>query len=157
MPHYFHEHKGFIRGRGIRDCISLTSEMANWLHRKTLGGNTVLKVDTTKAFDTLSWNFIVKVLNQFGFGETLCIWVKSILSLSSVSISINGQQHGFLKCQRGVRKRDPLSPMLFCILEDVLNRGLYKLVFESKIKLMKASRNLKVPSHIFYADDIILF
>ncbi|KAI5431288.1 hypothetical protein KIW84_035459 [Lathyrus oleraceus] len=71
MPHCFHEHKGFIRGRGIRDCISLTSEMDNWLHRKTLGGNTVLKVDTTKAFDTLSWNFIVKVASSGIFWNDL--------------------------------------------------------------------------------------
>lgn len=64
LPHIISkEQKGFRGGRSIRDCIVLTLEVANLLHRKTLGGNITLKVDISKAFDTLSWSFILKVLH----------------------------------------------------------------------------------------------
>ncbi|XP_058783502.1 uncharacterized protein LOC131658194 [Vicia villosa] len=151
------EKNGFISGRSIRDCICLTSEAANSLHRKTLGGNIILKVDIAKAFDTLSWKFILKVLHQFGFCEKFCLWIKCILSSAKVSIALNGQQHVFFNCQRGVRQGDPLSPMFFCLDEDVLSRVISKLVSDNKVKLMHASRNVMFPSHTLYADDIILF
>jgi len=47
-----HEHKGFIRGRNIKDCICTTYEAINLLHKKPFGGNITFKIDISKAFDT---------------------------------------------------------------------------------------------------------
>jgi hypothetical protein len=47
------EQRGFIHGRNIKDCLCLASEAANLLHSKAFGGNLALKIDITKAFDTL--------------------------------------------------------------------------------------------------------
>lgn len=52
---------------------------------------------------------------------------------------------------------DPLSPLLFYIIEYMLNIGLSKLVVADKIKKIKASRKMAVPTHRLYADDIMLF
>lgn len=55
LPHIISkEQKGFINGRGIKDCVLLTYEVANLIHKRSLGGNFMLKVDTVKSFDTLS-------------------------------------------------------------------------------------------------------
>ncbi|GAU48100.1 hypothetical protein TSUD_133200 [Trifolium subterraneum] len=151
------EQRAFIHGRKIADCICLTSEVVNLLHNKSFGGNVALKVDISKAFDTLNWQFLLKVLGAFGFNENFCQWIKVILHSASLSVSINGKQRGFFSCNRGVRQGDPLSPLLFCIAEDVLSRGLTKLVSDQKIKLIKGTRNFMVPSHILYADDIMVF
>lgn len=51
------EQRGFIQGRNIKDCICLDSEAVNFLHKKSYGGNLALKIDISKAFDTLDWNF----------------------------------------------------------------------------------------------------
>jgi ribonuclease HI len=151
------EQRGFIHGRNIRDCICLASEAANLLHSKSFGGNLALKIDITKAFDTLEWSFILKVLRSFGFNEKFCNWIDVILKSANLSISINGKMHGYFNCSRGVRQGDPLSPLLFCIAEDVLSRYLSKLVDEGKLQLIKGTKSIKVPSHCLYADDIMIY
>lgn len=57
---------GFILGRRIHSCIALASEAINDLD---LGcnGNMALKVDITKAFDTVSWGFLIQVLRKMNF------------------------------------------------------------------------------------------
>jgi hypothetical protein len=66
------EQRGFIKGRNIKDCICLASEAINLLNRKSYGGSLALKIDISKAFDTLEWPFLLKVLKQFGFNLTFC-------------------------------------------------------------------------------------
>jgi len=54
---------GFIKGQHIKDCIGITSEAINMISKKILGGNVAFKIDNSKAFDTLSWDFLIQVLN----------------------------------------------------------------------------------------------
>jgi exonuclease III len=151
------EQRGFIKGRNIIDCICLASEAANLLHNKVFGGNLLLKIDITKAFDTLEWPFLITVLRGFGFCEKFCNWIDTILKSASLSISINGKMHGYFNCTRGVRQGDPLSPLLFCIAEEVLSRNISKLVADGQLLSFKGTRNVSVPSHCLYADDVLIF
>ncbi|MCI11700.1 RNA-directed DNA polymerase (Reverse transcriptase), partial [Trifolium medium] len=150
------EQRGFIKGRQIRDCICLTSEAINMLHKKSFGGNLTVKIDIAKAFDTIDWQLLLKVLKAFGFSPVFCSWIHTILNSAKLSISINGKQEGYFDCARGVRQGDPLSP-LFCLAEEVLSRGLLKLVEDGQLKLINGTRTSHIPSHILYADDIMLF
>jgi hypothetical protein len=59
------EQRGFIKGREIKDCICLTSEAINLLHKKSYGGNLAIKIDIAKAFDTIDWSFFVKSAQCF--------------------------------------------------------------------------------------------
>jgi len=149
--------KDFIKGRNIKDCLCLASEVINILDKKAFGGNLALKIDITKAFDTLDWKFLLKVLKCFGFNQTFCNWIDVILSSTTLSISINGSQEGYFNCTRGVRQGDPLSPLLFCLAEEVLSRGISRLVDEGKVKLITGARNIQIPSHCLYADDIMIY
>jgi hypothetical protein len=151
------EQMGFIHDRNIKDCLCIASEAVNLLHNKSFGGNLALKIDISKAFDTLEWPFLLKVLNCFGFNDTFCNWIQVILKSAFLSISINGKSEGYFNCSRGVRQGDPLSPLLFCIAEDVLSRSIAKLVQDGKLDLIKGTRHIKVPSHTFYADDLMVF
>lgn len=151
------EQMGFIHQRNIRDCLCIASEATNLLHNKAFGGNLALKIDITKAFDSLDWSFLLKVLKNFGFNETFCNWIHTILHSAYLSISVNGKTQGYFNCSRGVRQGDPLSPLLFCLAEDVLSRSISKLVHEGKLELIRSSRHHSVPSHTFYADDLMIF
>ncbi|KAK2445365.1 hypothetical protein QL285_016305 [Trifolium repens] len=151
------EQKGFIKDRDIKDCLCTASEAANLLHNKAHGGNVALKIDITKAFDTLDWSFLLNVLKKFGFNDIFCNWIQVILHSAFLSISINGKSHGYFNCIRGVRQGDPLSPLFFCLAEDLLSRSITKLVSEGKLNLIKGTRNFNVPSHCFYADDLMIY
>jgi hypothetical protein len=131
--------------------LCIASEAANLLHNKSFGGIVALKIDISKAFDTLDWNFILKVLKTFGFNATFCNLIKVILQSIHLSISINGKSHGFFTCSRGVRQGDPLSPLLFCLAEDVLSRSISKLVSQGNLNQIKGTKNFMVPSHSLYA------
>ena len=151
------QQKGFIQGRQIKDCICLASEAINQLVKKAYGGNLAFKVDIAKAFDTIEWPFLIKVLQAYGFNATFCNWIKIILESATMSISINGSQNGYFKCKRGVRQGDPLSPLLFCIAEEVLSRSITRLVEQGKLNLISSSRHHSIPLHVLYASDVMIF
>jgi hypothetical protein len=153
----FEEQMGFIHGRNIKDCLCIASEVANLLHNKSFGGNLALKIDISKAFDTLEWSFLLKVLHCFGFNEVFCNWIHVILQSAFLSISVNGRAEGYFNCSRGVRQGDPLSPLLFCLAEDVLSRGISILVNSGVLDQIKGTRHFKVPSRTFYVDDLMVF
>ncbi|PKU60950.1 hypothetical protein MA16_Dca027958 [Dendrobium catenatum] len=49
----------FVKGRLISENILLAQELVNDLNLKVRGGNMFLKLDISKAFDNISWDFIV--------------------------------------------------------------------------------------------------
>nr|ABN08012.1 RNA-directed DNA polymerase, putative [Medicago truncatula] len=124
----------------------LTYEAVNLLHKKAYGGN----IDIAKAFDTLEWSFLLKVLKDFGFNLTFCNWIEVILN------SANGKQHDFCKCTRGVRQGDPLSFFFFCLDEDDWNRGINILFFKARWNahqsLLQASFNPCTRNFIWSGD-----
>lgn len=56
--------RGFILGRTIFYCICTALEAANLLR-----GNVAIKIDIKKAFDTLHCDFLMDVLEAFGFHQ----------------------------------------------------------------------------------------
>ena len=86
---------GFVHGRQIQDCIGIASKVINMLSEKVMGGNVAYKVDIHKAFDTLSWKFILLVLTCFGFHPTFVGWISTIIRSFMLSIKINGNLVGF--------------------------------------------------------------
>lgn len=70
-------------------------------------------------------------------------------------MGINGKQVGLFTCKNGVRQEDPLSPLLFCLAEEVLSQGISNLVASGEIKLMNGTSKCPFPSHTLFADDII--
>ncbi|XP_026420066.1 uncharacterized protein LOC113316048 [Papaver somniferum] len=56
----------------------------------------------------------------------------------------------------GLRQGDPLSPLIFVLIEDVLSRNITKLFHDKKMSLM-VTRGGVSPTHLFFADDIMIF
>lgn len=58
---------------------------------------------------------------------------------------------------RGLRQGDPLSPYLFILCLEHLGHWISRSVEEGKWKPLRASRSGPKVSHLFFADDLILF
>ena len=66
---------GFIAGRYIGENTRLIYDIMDHTEQNNLPG-LLLLVYFEKAFDSVSWSFIYKVLEYFGFGQSIISWVK---------------------------------------------------------------------------------
>jgi len=69
---------------------------------------------------------------------------------------VNGNIVGFFPCKRGVLQGDPLSPLGFCLAEEVLSRAIELERVSSALQPMSYCRGISLPTHILYADDIFI-
>ncbi|XP_057779593.1 uncharacterized protein LOC130998178 [Salvia miltiorrhiza] len=148
---------GFISGRSIHDCIMIGSEGVNCMKRFGKGINMACKIDIKKAFDTLRWDFLLACLKVGGYDDKFINWIRIILHSARLSILYNSRLHGYFACSRGVRQGDPLSPILFGIAEDVLSALFKNCVASGHFTPMTMCRARPFPTHLFYADDILVF
>ena len=109
----------FIKGRFILDNFMLVQHTTKFLHQQKQA-RILLKLDITKAFDSVSWPFLLEVLNQLGFGQIWCDIISGLLVTSSTQVLLNGSPGEKIYHQRSLRQGDPLSPMLFILVMDVL-------------------------------------
>jgi hypothetical protein len=144
----------FIRGRCIHDNFILVQQTVKVLHRQKVP-SLFLKLDISRAFDSVSWSFLLEVLQHLGFGLPWCNLVSNLLSTSSTRILVNGEPGEILQNQRGLRQGDPLSPMLFILVMDVLNSLFAKAGNEGLLQPL--SRRMAGQRVSLYADDVALF
>ena len=66
---------GFIKGRLISENTRLVYDIMHYTELNQLPGLLML-IDFEKAFDSLSWSFLYKVLDSFGYTKEFIKWIK---------------------------------------------------------------------------------
>jgi mannosylglycoprotein endo-beta-mannosidase len=72
----------FIKGRCIQDNFVLVRQSAVLLHRRK-EPSVLLKLDVARAFDSVSWPFLLSILRQRGFGHRWIRWIALLLGSAS--------------------------------------------------------------------------
>ncbi|XP_039123641.1 uncharacterized protein LOC120260266 [Dioscorea cayenensis subsp. rotundata] len=148
------EQSAFLKGRCILDNIATAEELLFSIHKRRVSGH-ILKVDFSKAFDTVDWDFLFDLLTIRGFGDRWVGWIKSILFSSKASILVNGSPNGYVRYQRGLRQGDPLSPMLFVLVMDALC-AMFIHALRSKVLIGVPLGNYGRKCNLHYADDLLI-
>lgn len=142
---------GYLKGRNIGEAIRLIDDMIFHTTHNEIPGF-LLAVDFEKAFDSVSYKFLQKVLISFGFGPLFCSWVKTLYNKAQSCVFNGDVSTGYFNIERGVRQGDPLSPYLFILCIEILAHSIRN---ESAIHGITFD-NVQV-KQILYADDMTLF
>ncbi|GKA49395.1 RNA-directed DNA polymerase, eukaryota [Tanacetum coccineum] len=141
----------FVAGREILDDPFILNEILHWCKRKKKHAM-FFKVDFAKAYDSVRWDYLLDVLEAFGFGSIWCKWIRGTFSFAKASILVNGSPSNEFSFHCGLRQGDPLSPYLFILVMESLHLSFLRVVDEGLFKGILLPGSISI-SHLFYADD----
>ena len=149
----------FIQGRQILDSVLIASECVDSRVREgTLG--ILCKLDLEKAYDHVNWDFLLSLMHRCGFPETWRKWIYFCISTVRFSILINGSSCGFFESSRGLRQGDSLSPLLFVVVMEALNKLLLRAEEGQFLRGFEVRGRSNTPlmiSNLLFADDTLIF
>lgn len=152
-----HSQHAFIPGRRIANNIILAQEIVHSFGLNSSSQHAFLiKIDLSKAFDRLEWDFIATAMQKKGFHHHFINLVLSCIKSSSFSVTINGQAYGSFNASRGIRQGCPLSPYLFVLALNELSDQLNEALQNQNIKGIKLSDSGPAIHSLLYADDLII-
>ena len=149
----------FVPGRLIMDNVMVAFETMHSIDkkRKENEGLMAIKLDMSKAYDRVEWAYLESMMKKMGFGERWISLIMMCVTSMSFSILINGEPKGAITPSRGLRQGDLLSPYLFLLCGEGLSAMLKKKEREGLIRGVSAARQAPSISHLFFADDSVIF
>ncbi|GJU50878.1 zinc finger, CCHC-type containing protein [Tanacetum coccineum] len=145
----------FIKGRQIIDGPMMVNEIITWAkkHKKRF---LFLKVDFEKAFDSLSWSFLISIMGQVGFSIKWRTWIRACLESAFASVLVNGFPTKEFKLEKGLRQGDPLSPFLFILAMEAFSVAILEATNNNIFHGVKVGKDKINISHLQFADDALI-
>lgn len=151
LPQLIHKHQtGFVLQRQTHDNIKRSLHILHHIRQNNISA-CLISLDAQKAFDSVSWPFLYKVLERFGMDHFLiraisCIIQPTIGSNKSKRISLS------IKLERGSRQGCPISPLLFALYIEPLAQWIRQTQTIEGIYV-----NRDVHKVALYADDVLVY
>ncbi|XP_074283335.1 uncharacterized protein LOC141607886 [Silene latifolia] len=121
----------FIQGRSILGNILISQDLVR-LYTKSVSPRCLMKVELSKAYDSIEWVFVEQMLNGLNIPPKL---IKLIIWL---------------------RQGDPMSPLMFTVCMEYLSRLLQLAGDLPGFHFHTLCKNIKL-NHLMFADDLLLF
>jgi hypothetical protein len=131
-------------------CIASASQ-------KRKKGNVGFKLDFHKAYNSLEWVFICRVLKAIGFDTKIIDLIFQCISTVSFTLLLNGCKSASFSPSKGIRQGDPLSLYLFILCSEVLAHLINRDVERGQINGLKIAPRAPPISKLLYVDDVLLF
>jgi exonuclease III len=124
---------GFVKTRCIADNFMYAMDLVQCC-RKRKKKAMILKLDFSKAFDTVSWEALFSILHIRGFDDKWIMWMKELLTSAKTAVLLNGIPGNWINLKRGLRQGDPLSPLLFIVVVDVLQQAIKRTALDGLLR-----------------------
>lgn len=152
LPHLIHtDQTGFISQRQTHDNIRRSLHILSHIQKYKLQA-LLVSLDAEKAFDSVSWMFLYKTLERFGFHKEFIKGIGTLYNNPTARIKINGYLSDTIKLERGTRQGCGLSPLLFAIYIEPLAQWI-----RQSDNIKGITINGEQHKIALYADDILIY
>jgi hypothetical protein len=149
----------FVPDRSILDNAMVAIEVVHYMKTKSKGkeGCVALKLDISKAYDRMSWEYLRAVMVRMGFCAKWVHWMVMCVESVDYSVLVNGEKVGPIIPGRGLRQGDPLSPYLFILCAEGLSSLLSRAEATGDLTGTAICRGAPRITHLLFVDDCFLF
>lgn len=138
-------------GHEARDNIT---KALNLMHRCRRAGfeGFLLSTDAEKAFDRVSWDFLLATCSHIDLKAHMLTWISLLYQDPIARLKVNGTLLEPVFIKNGIRQGCPLSPLLFILTLEP---------FIYTVNMTKSIRGFAINTKIYkiaaYADDLLVF
>jgi uncharacterized protein YdcH (DUF465 family) len=149
----------FLAGWLITDNVIIAYEILHTMQNRLWSkvGFMGLKLDMSKAYDRVEWAFLETVMRRLGFDDRWIHLVMACVKSVTYSVVVNGNSVGSTTPTRGISQGDPISPYLFLLCAEALSSLISHAAETGVITGVPTSPRGPRVSHLFFADDSLLF
>ncbi|XP_062075420.1 uncharacterized protein LOC133779477 [Humulus lupulus] len=156
LPSLVHQNRGaFVQGRSIAHNVMILQDILKNYRRKNTSPRCAIKIDISKAYDTVDWKFVEDLLNALNFPTRFIQLIMICIKSSSYSLLMNGRFQGGFLGAKGLRQGDPLSPLIFVLIMEYMTRCFHHAAIDSIFRYHPLCKILKL-INLCFADDLII-
>ncbi|XP_062094183.1 uncharacterized protein LOC133800246 [Humulus lupulus] len=127
LPFLVHQNQGaFVQGRSIAHNVMILQDILKNYRQKNTSPRCAIKIDISKAYDTVDWNFVEDLLNALNFPGKFIQLVMICIKSTTYSLLMNGRIQGGFQGAKGLRQDDLIllskgSKQSIIVLKEVLD------------------------------------
>ena len=116
---------GFVPGRVITEATHLVKLAQAIADEQDLEG-VLVAADWEKAFDRVSWDYLLDAVDALGFGENFQAWIGMMYNSEFAptrQVKANGELSAPVVIRSGTPQGCPASPLIFLLVAEALTRA----------------------------------